>query len=72
MSEITHKPYDMNIAEADLSSANAWWRNLSLNQMKAYKAEHFPTWQQYPTRRMIHQIWDYIGKPQPQALIPVV
>lgn len=66
---VVKKPFDLKVSRADILAALAWWRNLSLNQMKELerKYEEFPN----PGSRTIHQMWESEGKPQPQALIPV-
>lgn len=65
------RPYDMTVSEFEFSQADAWWRSLSINQMKEYEQRHFPWKQNFAHKRMIHQMWEEEGKPNPQELIGV-
>ena len=64
------RPYDMTVSLEVLHQAGAWWRNLSNNQMKELKSRYFPNYS-FVHERMIHQMWEEEGKPEPQELIPV-
>jgi len=46
-----------------MTEANAWWRNLSINQMKTLEKKYFPTWRSGTHNRMIHEMWENEGKP---------
>lgn len=67
------RPFDLSVSEEEFAKANAWWRNLSINQMKGYESKYFPDlpWDMIMDRR-IHQMWEEEGKPLPQELIPVM
>ena len=55
-----------------MNEANAWWRNLSNNQMKTLEKKYFPTWRSGTQNHMIQEMWENEGKPEPQELIPVL
>lgn len=66
-----NRPYDMSVTAAEFDKSNAWWRNLSINEMKALEKKHFPH-RQHATQRMIHQMWEEEGKPAPHILACMV
>lgn len=65
-------PYDLQATTEDIDSAFKWWVNLSLNQEKELVSKYeLPFQVSRGSRRLIHQIWDKEGKPEPQKLIPI-
>lgn len=59
-----------SINAEDLKTSWNWWRNLSINQMKAVAKKHYPNCYTL-SQRMIWEMWTDEGKPLPQELIPV-
>jgi hypothetical protein len=70
------RPYDLSVPKEEITIANRWWSNLSLNEMKAFRDKYTGTFEwngrQVPIwdvsllstqRRTIHQIWEEEGKP---------
>jgi len=50
-------------SQCEIAKADKWYRSLSINEMKKYETKHFPSWRQFPTDRMIYQMWEAEGKP---------
>lgn len=60
------RPFDLNVTAEEMTQAYLWWRSLSINEMKALEAKHFPgrNWF-YMGPRYHHQMWEEEGKPLP-------
>jgi hypothetical protein len=65
---LNHKPYNYKASDEEINEALAWWRNLSINQMKEFEKK-YGLWPM-PGFRQVHQVWEEEGKPQPQEVIP--
>lgn len=61
---------NVSISGAELALSERWWRNLSINQMKALESQYFPTWLSGTNMQMVHRMWEEEGRPEPQALEP--
>lgn len=62
-----------NQTKEETKASQSWWRNLSNNQMKTFEKKYFPNHGNYAFHDgLIFEIWESEGRPEPQALIPVI